>query len=136
MTIITNRDEKKLAVTNREELELAIIELKQKKIEQQAELKELFRETVEGLKPVNLLKKAFSKVIEPGETRDTILKTIGGIGTGLLTKGIIGSKGSGLVGSLLKKVINIGAANAFYKNADTLKAYGTAIYHQLFKKEK
>ncbi|MCP9749543.1 hypothetical protein [Ferruginibacter sp. HRS2-29] len=134
MTTITNREEKKLSVTNRAELELAIIELKQKKTEQRAELNQLFHETIEGFKPGNLIRKAFSKVIEPGDTRDMILKTIGGIGAGLLTKGIIGNKSGGMISSFFKKALRVGAGKVFYNNADKLKAYGTAIYHNLFKK--
>lgn len=132
--IITNRSEERLAITNRAELDAALSELKKKKLEQQVELKRVFNETVESFTPGNLLKKAFGKVIQPGETRDTILKTLGGIGVGLLTKGIVGKKSTGMAGSLLKKAVNIGAGKLFYKYADTLKAYGTAIYHNILKK--
>jgi len=134
MTTITNRDENKMTVTTQAELELAIAELKQKKLEQQDALKIVFHETVEGFKPMNLLKKAVGKVIQPGDTRDTIIKALGGIGVGLLTKGIIGNKSSSFIGSFFKKAVKVGAGKVFYNNADKLKAYGTAIYHNLFKK--
>ncbi|MEP6711042.1 MAG: hypothetical protein ABJA37_01435 [Ferruginibacter sp.] len=125
-----------MQINNSQELELAIIELEKRKVVQQSILMSHFHETYESLKPVNLLKAAFHKVTEPGGTRATLLKAAGGIGVGLLTKNLLIGKSTSAVGSLVRNAIRLTASNTVYNNADKIKAYGTAIFNNLFKKHK
>jgi hypothetical protein len=110
-----------MKITTTEELDLAIIELEKRKIVQQSILASQFHNTYESLKPINLVKAAFHKVTEP---------------TGLLTKKLLVGKTTSLVGSLLSNALKIGTTKAVYSNSDKIKAYGLAIYHNLFKKGK
>lgn len=119
-----------------EDLELAIIELEKRKVVQQSILVSQFHETYESLKPLNLLKSAFHKVTEAGDTRSGILKAAGGIGVGLLTKKLLIGKTTSVVGSLLSNALRLTASNTVMNNTDKLKAYGIAIYNNLFRKHK
>ncbi len=123
-----------MQINNSQDLELAIIEMEKRKVVQQSILVSQFHETYESLKPVNLLKAAFHKATEAGDTRSTILKTVGGIGVGLLTKKLLIGKTTSLIGSLVSNALKLTASNTVYNNTDKLKAYGIAIYNNLFKK--
>ena len=125
-----------MKITTTEELDLAIIELEKRKVVQQSILVSQFHDTYESLKPGNLLKSAFHKITESGDARSTALKAIGGIATGILTKKLLVGKTSSFVGSLLSNALKIGTTKAVYSNSDKIKAYGLAIYHNLFKKDK
>lgn len=123
-----------ITVTNKEELENAIAQLKIQKAAQKDALSAKFKETYQSFMPMNLIKSAVHKAIEPGELRSTLLKAAGGIGAGLLTKGLIGKTTASTAGSFLSKALKAGATTAILKNTDKIKAYGIAIYNNLFKK--
>ena len=119
-----------------QDLELAIIEMEKRKVVQQSILVSHFHDTYESLKPVNLIKSAFHRIIEPGDARSTLLKAAGGVGMGLLTKKLLIGKTTSVIGSLVSNALKLTASNTLYNNTDTLKAYGIAIYNNLFKKHK
>ncbi|MDB5202269.1 MAG: hypothetical protein JWQ27_1678 [Ferruginibacter sp.] len=122
-----------MKINNTDELDLAIIELEKRKVVQQSILLSQFHTTYEGLKPINLIKNAFHKITEPGDTRGTILKAVGGIGAGFLAKNLLIGKSTSVVGSLISNAVKVTATNVVLKNAEKIKAYGTAIVHNLFK---
>ncbi len=125
-----------MIVTNSKELREAILSLESKKKIQQKELIDQFHVTVESLKPGNLIKSAVSKIM-PVDVLETVLKTAGTVGMGLLTTKLMGgaavaSKGKALLGGLLTQ----SATKTVVNNIDTIKAYGTAIIQNLFSKAK
>lgn len=122
-------------INTRDELEEAIKELKLQKASKKEALTLQLKDTFESLKPANVIKHTISKFVEPGNLRNTALKAVGGIGTALLTKGIIGRRSSSAIGGILGNVLKVGATNAFIKNADKIKAYSSAIYNNVFKKK-
>ena len=73
-----------MQINTSQDLDAAIEELERRKVIQESILKDQFHTTIEHFKPGNLIKGAFRKVIEPGDTRSTILKTAGGLGAGLV----------------------------------------------------
>ena len=123
-----------IEINNREELDLAIIELKKQKLEKKALLFSQFHEIQESIRPINILKHSLEKITAPGDIRSTLLKAAGGLGMGLLTKGLIGSRTTGAIGSMVGNTLKATVTNTLYNNADKLKAYGLAIYNNLFKK--
>ena len=125
-----------MQITNTTELDLAIVELEKGKVVQQSILVSQFHETYESMKPMNILKSAFHKATESGDVGSTVLKAIGGIGAGLITKKLLVGKTHSLIGSLLSNALKIGTTKAVYSNTDKIKAYGMAIYNNLFKKNK
>jgi hypothetical protein len=118
-----------------QDLENAIAELERKKVIQEKILTEQFHATVNHFKPGNLIKDAFRKVIEPGDTRSNILKTAGGLGAGLLAKNLIFGKATSIIGKLASNAIKVGATNSVLHNSDKIAAWGSAIYNNLFKKK-
>ncbi len=133
---VTTREDVEMPIATIQELDAAIIELKAKKREQQQALAQQFKATYESFRPSNIIKSTIADFTQPGDGRSLLLKAVGGIGAGLLTKGILGGKAGTMIGGIAGRVLKSGAMNAFYSNADKLKAYGTAIYHNLFQKKK
>ena len=125
-----------MSITNSHELRQAITKLEAKRQVQEQAVIEQFHVTKESLKPGNLFRSAVSKVMPP-DVFDTVLKTAGTIGMGLLTRKLVGgtavaSKGKALLGGLLTPL----ATKTVVNNMDTIKAYGVAIYQNLFSKSK
>ncbi len=123
-------------ISNSEELRQAILSLELKKKVQERALIDHFHATVESLKPGNLIRSAVSKVM-PVDVFETIIKTAGTVGMGLLTTKLMGgvtvaSKGKALLGGLLTQT----ATKTIVNNIDTIKAYGTAIIQNLFSKSR
>ena len=120
-----------MSITNAQDLKSAIAKLEAKSKEQEEELKQQFHSTLESLKPGNLIRSAVSQ-IPASAVISNILKTAGTLGVGLLTSRIAGAgaaagAGRNIVGSLLSETAKRTFANNIYK----LKAYGTAILHNL-----
>ena len=125
-----------MSISNAHELRQAIQSLEVKKELQQKEMVEQFRVTVQSLKPGNLIRSAVSKIM-PVDVFETVVKTAGTVGIGLLTSKMVGgatvaSKGKALLGGILAKT----ATKTVVDNIDTIKAYGTAIVQNLFSKTK
>lgn len=125
-----------MIITNSKELKEAIVNLESRKKIQQKELIDHFHVTVESLKPGNLLRSAVSKIM-PVDVFETVVKTAGTVGMGLLTTKLMGgaavaSKGKALLGGLLTQA----ATKTVVNNIDSIKAYGTAIIQNLFSKAK
>ena len=121
-------------ICNCEDLDKAIEELELRRVLRQAMVTEQIHAMVNHFKPGNLIKSAFNNVIAPSTTRDTILKTVGGIGVGFLTKNFLLGKSTSLIGKLASNALKVGATNGIMHNTDKISAWGTAIYNNLFKK--
>lgn len=124
-----------MSITNAQDLQAAIARLEAKSKIQEEELKLQFHDTVQSLKPGNMIKSAFSN-IPAAAVIGTVLKTAGTLGVGMLTSKIVGggaaaSTGRKLVGSLLNQTASRTVAN----NMDKVKAYGAAIIHNLISKK-
>jgi len=125
-----------MKISNVQELEYAILELENKKIVQQKEMAAEFKATVESLKPMNLIKSSFHK-INKNHLAKNVLKTAGGIGLAMITSKISGgtltpSGPKSVISGLIKS--SLGAA--VLGNTDKIKAYGTAIFQNLFGNKK
>ncbi len=122
-------------ISNAQDLQAAIVELEKRKVIRESLLKEQFHETRESLKPINIIKSSFSKLTHTPEIRDGVLKTVAGIGVGLLTKNMFLGKAIPLVRSLVGNAVETSVDKTIKTSADTVKAYGTAIYNHLFRKK-
>jgi hypothetical protein len=125
-----------MSIKNAQELRVAIEILEIKNKVQQEELARQFHTTLESLKPVNMIKSAIGNIV-PSEVLGTVLKTAGTVGVSLLTGKLVGgatavSSGGKIIGNLLNQT----ATQTVVNNIDTIKAYGTAIFHNLFVKKK
>jgi hypothetical protein len=124
-----------MQIRNKAELEEAILSLEKKRIEQEQELVTQFHATVDSLKPANLIKGAFNKMVGSPEGREGLLKTATGLGAGLLANKFLLGRSSSMIGKIASNLLKVTVAKTAASNADKLKAYGTAIYHNLFQKK-
>jgi hypothetical protein len=125
-----------MKITNSHELDVAIVELKKRQVIQEGLLKEQFDAVKDSMKPMNIIKRSFSKLTHTPEIRDGVFKTITGVGLGLLTKNMFLGKGIPLVKSLFGNAVENTVDKSIKSGADTIKAYGTAIFNNLFGKKR
>jgi hypothetical protein len=126
-----------MQINNVIDLDTAIAEMEKKKVIQEAILKNQYQQTIEHYKPKNLIKSAFKNALEPGETGNTILKTVGGLGAGLLAKNLVfGGPATSLIGKLASSALKVTATNTVLNNKDKIAAWGISIYKNLFTKSK
>ncbi|MEO8769936.1 MAG: hypothetical protein ABI402_07620 [Ferruginibacter sp.] len=124
-----------MKISSKKELDERIIELEKKKIYQRELIKDQYQETVESLRPANLIKGVFNDIRHSPAASSGILKTVAGLGIGMLTKNLFWGKSSSLIKRLLGNVLKIGVAKTAVSNGDKIKAYGVAIYNNLFKRK-
>ncbi|MEO6582800.1 MAG: hypothetical protein ABIO05_00660 [Ferruginibacter sp.] len=125
-----------MKVTNATELQASIIELEKRKVIQESLLKEQFHNVKESMKPLNMIKRTFSNITHTPEIRNGVMKTVAGVGIGLLTKNMFLGKAIPLVKSLMSHSVESSVDKSIKHGADTVKAYGTAIFNNLFHKKK
>lgn len=68
------------------DLEDAILLLKNKRLEEEKMLKEIFNQTYESIKPINIIKNIFRETVEPQNLKDSLVSTSVGLGLGYLSK--------------------------------------------------
>ena len=122
-----------MKIETKKELDEAILKLEVKKISLKNDITDQYHSTLELLRPANLVKEAFSSVTHSSTAMSGIAKTIVGIGTGFLTKKIFLGKSSGFIKKLVGNALRIGVTKTAINNTDKIKAYGSAIYNNLFK---
>lgn len=122
-------------INNAEELKEAIRQLEIKKAVQEQELTDGFHAKMESLKPGNLIKSSLGS-IGRSDLLMPALKTAGSIGLGLLTNKFIGGAAAARgAGSVFSSIMRQQAGRAVINNFDKIKAYGAAIYRNLFTKK-
>lgn len=124
-----------MKLSSKKDLDEAIIELEKKKIDQRNLIIEQYHETVESLRPANLIKGVFNDIAHSPVARSGILKTVAGLGIGMLTKNLFWGRSSSLIKRWLGNALKIGVAKTAVSNSDKIKAYGVAIYNNLFKRK-
>jgi arginine repressor len=109
----------------------AIIQLERKRAFEGALLKEEFRITLEGLKPVNLIKSTLKEVVGSGELKDNVVNASVGAGAGFLAKIIIGSVTKSPFKRILGTVAMFGIKNVIARNPETVKSLGKAFFKMI-----
>ena len=99
-----------------EELKSAILELEAKKVVEEEALKRQFHETVETLKPANLLKNTVSEVSASPQFKHNILNLALGLGAGFLTKKLAVGRKAGLLARTAGTALHFGVASLIAKN--------------------
>lgn len=117
-TIITQTD-----------LRAAILMLESRQAEEGKLLKEQFLVAVESIKPINLIKSAFSEAAESTDLQDNLVNSTIGISAGYLSKVLF----QGVTGNPIKKIIGtaimFGIKNLVAKNPEVVKSGGRAIFN-------
>lgn len=124
-----------MELKSKADLDQAIARMEHLKHQQKEEIVFLFKETTHSLNPVNIIKEKISDLTEPGETRNSLITTVGGMAAGMLTKKLIIGKTNNIVTSFLGNLIKTGTFGLIQGHADKIEAYSKAIYHNLIKKK-
>ncbi len=123
-----------ITITNTMELEAAIVELEKRQVVQKSILVSQWNETKESFKPKNIIKNAVHRIVDPESPLGMVLKAAGGLSMGFLTQKLLLGKTHSLPAKILGTALNLTTTGTVYSNAEKLKAYGLAIYHNLVKK--
>ena len=105
--------------TEVDELRSKIALLKQQQETDLILLKEQFNETIESLKPINLLKNTFKDVVSSPDLKTTIVKNAIGLATGYLSKKVLIGSSHNPIKKILGTVIEFVVANVVAKRVDT-----------------
>ena len=125
-----------MEIHNSKDLEEAIIVLEKRKVTQKIALIDQFERTKSSVMPVNLIRNSISSLAHTPEVRDGAIKTVAGIGIGLLTKSMFLGTATPIIKSLVETAIEKGVQNGLSESTLAIKSYGKAIWHNLFKKTK
>ena len=121
-------------ITTVVELDAYIAQLKAKKEVQELELKASLKETVEALKPVNLIKTAWNQVTTSPELKDNIVDNGIGLAAGFVSKKILIGNTHNPIKRLLGSLAQYGISNAVANHPDAIKNVGTTLFKMIFKK--
>lgn len=123
-----------MSIYNSADLKAAIAKLELKAEIEKKELRAQFHETKESLKPGNLIKSAVHKII-PADVLGMVLKLAGTVGVGVLTSKLTAGSAAASTGTkLIRTLFSQSASHVALNNMDKVKAYGIAIYNNLFRK--
>jgi hypothetical protein len=109
-------------ITTTEELRAAILVLKVKQKEQGVILKDQFRSTYENLKPLNMIKNAFSQLTSDPDIKGGIVNSLIGIAAGYLSKKVMIGSTYNPIKQLLGGILQMGVTGIVSKNADGIKS--------------
>ena len=87
-------------------------------------LTDQYHSTCENLKPANIIKNAFNKVLDSSDLVDKIIGTSVGFGAGVLSKKILVGKSTNIFKRIFGTAIELAVTSAVSKNAEGLKEKG------------
>jgi hypothetical protein len=119
------------------ELKDAIAELEAKKIVTEEALKRQFHETLETLKPANILKNTVTEVSASPQFRHNILNLLLGLGAGYVSRKIMVGKKTGLLAKSLGTALQFGVTSLVAKNKEndeTVKHKRGGLLRRIFSK--
>jgi hypothetical protein len=126
----------KRSITNERELEEAISALEKKADDQRQALKEHFSGVMENMKPLNLIRHGLRSAFS-GDNKQDLLKTVIGIGSGLLGRRLLARRAGG---NVLRKIIGaaleFGVVGMVAKNAERIKEKGSELIDRILHKKK
>ena len=123
-------------INNSEDLEKVIIELEKRKVVQENNLRLAFQETLDSLRPINLIKATIHQVTHSPEMRNSAIRTAAGIGIGILTKDMFIGKAIPLLRKIIGSAMESRVQDRIKSTSKSVKAYSIAFLSQLFRKKK
>ena len=123
-------------INNSEELEKVIIELEKRKVIQENNLRLAFHSTMDSMKPMNLIKNTIHEVTHNSQIRNSAIRTAAGIGIGILTKDMFIGKAIPVLRKIIGSSVEAKVQDGMKNTANNVRAYGTALINQLFRKQK
>lgn len=96
---------------------IALLEIRQ--AEELKILKEQFQLTYESIKPINLIKHAFSEMTNSAEIKGNILSNVIGLSTGYLSRKVLLGSTHNPIKRILGSILQYAVANIVTKSSDT-----------------
>ena len=125
-----------MEINNAADLKAAIERLESKNLVQKNIITEQYHSTIESLKPMNLLKSSFSKVVRAPGLVENILNATVGLGAGFLSKKVLIGKSTSILKKLLGNAVEFGVAGLVTKNSSSIKNTGLGIFNKIFHSKK
>lgn len=113
-----------------------ILLLENRRAEEWAIVKEQIHFIHESIRPVNLIKSAFTEVSSSPEIKHSVIDGAIGMTTGYITKKAISVISKNPIVNILGTLLQIAVTNIATKHADDIKAKGTTILKTFFSKHK
>ena len=111
-------------------LQARIAELEMKAREQELGMKNTAKDILEDLKPVNLIKDAFSSTVKAPGFGKNLLRGAAGLAAGFLSKKIFVMGSSNVVKKALGTVVELGVAKVVANNADKITSGGIKLLNK------
>jgi hypothetical protein len=97
-------------------------------------LKEQFNTAYESIKPINLIKNLVHEVTASPEIKEDIFGNVMGLASGFISKKIMIDENSGVFKRVIGTVLQFAVANVVSKHSVNIKAVGTALFNNFFKR--
>ncbi len=120
-------------INNLADLRASIKVLEQQKGQQKDDLVMQFNAIADSLKPANIIKRSFSKVIHAPGMTENLLNTGLSIGMGLLSKKLFLGKSPGIARKLIGTAMELGVARLVSKKSASLKKDAINLLSKVFK---
>lgn len=125
-----------MEINNSIDLKAAIQHLEAKHLMQKQHLTDQFNDTVESLKPMNLLKSSFNKIVRSPGLVEKIIDATVGLGAGFLSKKLLIGKSTSILKKLLGNAVEFGVAGLITKNSSAIKNTGLGMFSKIFHSKK
>ena len=122
-------------ITSTAGLKMAIRRLEIEQALKGQQLKEQYKDTVESLKPVNLLKRAIVNMSGSPFLMENILGNAVGMASGFLSKKIVIGTSANIFRKLIGSLVQIGITNTVKQHPETIKSIGQFIFQHLFRQK-
>ena len=116
------------------DLKLAIQQTKMQQANELILLKEEFTNSLDRLKPINLIKDAFKEAVTAPDLKTDIINAAIGLTTGIVAKKIIIGKTLNPLSKLLGVMLEVFVTNKVTQNAAEIKSVGSMILNKIFHK--
>ena len=124
------------SITTAKALNEYISELEVQVKDQETELKENIKETLEGFKPANLIKRAWYQISSSPDIKDNIIDNGIGLATGYLSKKILTGNTKNPVKRLLGSLAQYGITNMVSNHPTPIKNLGMGLLKMIFRNRK
>ena len=112
----------------------AIVQLEGKWIDDGKQVKEQFFQTIESIKPINLIKSTFKDAVASPDLKDKILNTSVGLTAGFLTKLLFQGVVKSPINRLIGTAVMFGITNVVAKNPESVKSIGKGFFKMIRRK--
>lgn len=120
-----------MKIKTAKDLQIAILELENKKLIQERELRFQFGQVYQKLKPSTIVNSILNEIsVTPG-TKKNLLNTIIGLGAGFLSKKILIGKSNNFFKKIFGTAFEYGVANMVTQNIEKIKTVATELKNKL-----